>query len=272
MHSLTAHAPAETKLNKATTIALCLACLALTPGLAGAALSDEIQVYTDEINAPREWGLELHINTTPKGRQTPDYPGEAVPHHGLRFTPEISYGLTETWEAGLYLPTNRDASGNFSFAGSKLRLKWLPIRGDEKTGGWFLGANGELSHLQKKFSESRWSSELRIMMGYRDETWLFAANPIFGWNLSDGLRSKTADVSLALKASRKVSDNLALGAEYYSDLGTTARLLGVPDQGHTLYAVMDLEMKKWSLNFGVGHGLTDAADKWTVKTIVGFSF
>jgi len=43
----------------------------LIPSIAGAALSDEIQVYTDDINAPGEFGLELHVNTTPKGRRVP---------------------------------------------------------------------------------------------------------------------------------------------------------------------------------------------------------
>ena len=101
--------------------------LALWSSLAHAALSDEIQVYTDDINAPGEFGLELHVNTTPRGRSTPDYRGEVVPNHGLRVTPEFSYGLTETWEAGLYIPTNRESSGNFSIAGAKLRLKGQPI-------------------------------------------------------------------------------------------------------------------------------------------------
>ena len=96
--------------------------LILIPSIVGAALSDEIQVYTDDINAPGEFGLELHINTTPKGRRVPDYPGEVVPNHGLRITPEFSYGLTKTWEAGLYIPTNRDPSGSVSVAGAK---PWL---------------------------------------------------------------------------------------------------------------------------------------------------
>jgi len=32
-------------------------------------LQDEIQVYDDAINSPRELGLELHVNTTPSGRR-----------------------------------------------------------------------------------------------------------------------------------------------------------------------------------------------------------
>jgi len=40
-----------------------------------AVMIDEIQVYTDDINAPGKFGLELHVNTTLKGRSTPDYSG-----------------------------------------------------------------------------------------------------------------------------------------------------------------------------------------------------
>jgi hypothetical protein len=246
--------------------------LILIPSIAGAALSDEIQVYTDDINAPGEFGLELHINTTPKGRRVPDYPGEVVPNHGLRVTPEFSYGLTKTWEAGLYIPTNRDPSGNVSVAGAKLRLKWLPIRPAADEGGWFAGANGELSRLQQKFSQSRDAFELRIMNGYRGEAWLLAVNPVFGWNLSKGYRNSAPDFSLQSKATRKVSATVALGAEYYSELGTTSRLLPASEQSHTLFAVADIEFQGWSLNFGVGRGLTSAADRYTVKSILGFAF
>src|SRR5438105_1568775 len=112
--------------------------LAFLPCVAAAALSDEIQVYTNDINAPREFGLELHVNTTPSGRSARDYPGEAVPAHGVRVTPEFSYGLTPDWEAGFYVPTNLDRSGSYQVAGAKVRLKWLPFRPEEHAAGWFL--------------------------------------------------------------------------------------------------------------------------------------
>lgn len=104
--------------------------LALAALLFGAAahadLQDEIQVYDDGIDEPSEFGLELHVNATPSGRRTPDFPGEVTPHHGWRLTPEFSWGLTKTLEAGLYLPLAADAAGHWSAAGVKLRLKWLP--------------------------------------------------------------------------------------------------------------------------------------------------
>ena len=78
-----------------------------------AALPDEIQVYTDDINAPGEKGLELHVNTTPKGITTPGYAGETMNHHGLRVTPELSLGITKTTEVGLYLPRTRTSEGPY---------------------------------------------------------------------------------------------------------------------------------------------------------------
>ena len=243
----------------------------MSPSLAAAALSDEIQVYTDDINAPGERGLELHVNGTPKGRSVPEYPGEVVPNHGLRMTPEFSYGITTTWEAGLYLPVNLDSAGRGELAGAKLRLKWLPVKGGEE-GGWFFGANAELSRLREKYSESRDGLELRIMGGYRAGEWLLAVNPVFGWDLSSGFRKGTPGLSLGVKAMRNVNEHVALGAEYYSDLGTTSRILPAAQQANTLYAVIDVDMKGWGFNFGVGRGLTSAADRYAIKAILEIPF
>ena len=237
-----------------------------------AALQDEIQVYTDDINKPGKVGLELHVNTTPRGRTTPDYPGEITPEHGVRFTPEFSYGLSDNWEAGLYVPALRTPNGEYDAAGAKLRLKWLPIRGEEAQGGWFAGANLELSRLAKKYSESRWSTELRIMLGYRDSDWLVGLNPVFGWDLSDGLADGKPDVAFGLKVARGIGGGIALGGEYYAELGKLADHLPANQQDHRFYLAADVDRKPWVFNFGVGRGLTSAADRWTIKLIAELPF
>lgn len=252
-------------------VVVCAVAVAL-PLLAHAALSDEIQVYTNDINTPGEFGLEMHINTTPEGRSRPDYPGEVTPRHGLRITPEFSYGLTPDFEAGLYVPTNRTSQGEWAVAGAKLRLKWLPIRGDEAGHGWFAGANGELSRLRQRFSESRNSFELRLIGGYKNERWLFAVNPVLGRDLSRGSRGGAPGFSLGLKAAMTVAEGVALGLEYYSDLGTLSHFVASNRQDNALYIAGDFDWKGISLNAGVGRGLTSVADKWTVKAIIGFAF
>ena len=123
--------------------------LIISSGLTHAGLLDEIQVYIDDINTPGEWGLELHINSTPRGVSKPTYAGEIMNNHGIRFTPEISYGITKTIEAGLYIPMARGSDGNLYSAGSKLRLKWLPIQASED-GGVFGGVNLELSQVKPR--------------------------------------------------------------------------------------------------------------------------
>lgn len=248
------------------------AAFAMSPGAAHAELSDEIQVYTDDINEPGQRGLELHVNTTPRGRRVPDYPGEAVPSHGLRITPEFSWGLTRSLEAGLYLPTNRDASGRFDLAGLKLRLKWLPLKASIGEAGWFAGTNVELSRQKQRFSASRSTAELRLMGGWRNADWLLAVNPVVGWNLSPGYRSDGADLSLGLKAARSVAHEFALGLEYYVDLGTTHARLPASQQPRSLYVAADGVVGGVDLNAGIGYGLNAATDRLTLKLIVGLPF
>lgn len=249
---------------KRAAVAAILAALA-TP--AAAALSDEIQVYADDINAPGEFGLELHANTTARGRGAPDYPGEVVPNHGTRLTPEFSYGLDRTWEAGLYLPTAFDSRGRGDLAGVKLRMKWLPVKGPEEAGGPFAGANLEISRVKGKYDESVTGAELRVMLGQRTPEWLVAVNPVFEWALAPGYRRGTPDFSLGVKASHRVAEKVSAGLEYYSGLGALDHVVSLSRQSNTLFGTLDFAWKGWGFNVGIGRGLTGSADAWTVKAI-----
>ena len=229
-----------------------------------AELPDEIQVYDDSINAPGEKGLELHINRTAKGRSIPAYSGELPPNRGTRLTPELSYGLSEQWEAGLYLPAVRDPDGRWSGAGFKARLKWMGQR-SASAQPWFFGANIELAWIPPRFDESRWGAELRPIWGYRSADWLFVTNPILHYSLSPGQRKGGVDFTPAFKVSRKLSPGLDIGLESYSDLGKLSAITGRPS--HTLFWVVDVDRGPWVFNAGIGRGLTADADRWTVKAI-----
>ena len=248
------------------------AATALCASPAYAALGDEIQVYTDEINKPGEFGLELHVNTTPRGRSTPDFPGEVTPGHGLRLTPELSWGLTRSFEAGLYLPIVRDAHGNTRLGGTKLRLKWLPLQTGEDETGWFAGANGEYAWIEPRYEQATQSIELRPIVGYRSKQWLFATNPILGWSMSGPDRNRKPDLSPAYKVARTIAPGLAIGAEYYSELGRVGNRLPRDAQSHTLYFALDYDRKPWAFNVGIGRGLTQATDRWTLKAIFDIPF
>ena len=141
------------------------AALALAPAAAGAALPDEIQVYTSDINKPGEFGLELHLNTTPSGRSVPEFPGEVVPAHGWRFTPEFSYGLTPSLEGGFYLPFVYGVDRGTRFAGPKVRLKWMPLRVGEDGNGAFAGLNFEYAWISSALEETTRALEVRLDLG-----------------------------------------------------------------------------------------------------------
>lgn len=248
------------------------ALLLVLPLVATAALPDEMQVYTDELTAKGETGVEVHINTTPSGRSTPEYPGEVVPRHGLRITPEFAWGLGGDWDWGFYLPTTRSADGSWYVAGTKLRLKWLPVRHEGSETGWFAGINGELSRVAGRFEQSRTGLEIRNIIGYRGKEWLFAANPVLGWQMSDGLSQKTPDFSLQLKLNRELGGEWSAGLETYSDFGPINAFLPNAEQSHSLFAVVEYGGKPVGVHFGIGRGLNNNTDKWTLKAILDFSF
>ncbi len=226
------------------------------------ALPDEIQVYTDDVSAPGERGIELHVNTTPSGRSRPDYPGEVTPYHGLRITPELSWGLVPDVDWGLYLPFVRSGDGTDYFAGPRLRLKWMPLRGNP---GYFAGVNVELSFVERRFEEARRTAEIRPIVGYRNDDWLLSFNPIVGTDLA-GPQKGVLTFAPAFKIARSAGGGYALGAEYYAELGRLSHFAPGSEQSHILYFVLDTQ----KLNFGVGRGLNGATDRWTVKAIYSF--
>ena len=226
------------------------------------ALPDEIQVYTDDVNAPGERSIELHVNTTPSGRSRPGYAGEVTPYHGLRITPELSWGLVPDVDWGLYLPFVRSGEGTAYFAGPRFRLKWMPLRGKP---GYFAGVNVELSFVERRFEEARRTAEFRPIVGYRDDDWLLSFNPIVDMNLAAPQKG-TLTFAPALKVARNVGSRYALGAEYYAELGRLSHFAPSSEQSHVLYFVLDTQ----TVNFGVGRGLNGASDRWTVKAIFSF--
>ena len=238
------------------------ASVSLAP-LAGAALPDEIQVYTDDLERAGERGVELHVNTTPSGRAVPGYPGEVTNRHGLRVTPEISWGLGHGLDWGLYLPFVRAADGAAFFAGPKFRLKWMPFLPADGGSGYFAGVNGELGFLQERFEKVRRGGEIRPILGYRGARWLVAVNPNLEFDLA-GPDSGVMRFSPGVKLSRSLA-GFAVGAEYYGDFGPVSRFASRAEQAHTLYLVVDTR----GVNFGVGRGW-NAADRWTVKAIFSF--
>jgi len=241
-------------------------CAGASYGPPALAAPDEIQVYLDDIREPGEAGLELHLNYVPKGRRTPDYPGEIPPHRVFRAMPEISLGLAPNWDVGLYLPFQASPDGNLYSNAARLRLKYLAAVKDTKP--FFWGVNFEAGYVPLRVSEDRYALEMRFISGYRNGPWLLAVNPIFGFALSGPDKSSTPDLNLNFKVAREINDEWAIGFEHYAGFGRLNKMPNSSQQDHVFYFVTDFERKGFGVNFGIGRGLTNAADDWVVKAII----
>ncbi len=251
------------KRNFGHLLAVALLC---TPFVSRAVLQDEIQVYDDAINAKGEYSLELHLNTTPNGLKTGNYNGEVLTNGNTRITPEFAYGLGNGLELGLYVNTVVN-NGRWDYAGYKARLKWLPIL--EKDGyPFFAGVNFEVGNVLYQYDQSRYGAEARFILGKNVDKWLFVVNPIFGHALSQPYRTEGPNFSLAARVSREVTPELALGVEYYSDIGLLNQTIAYQQTGQAAFLMMYWEGKPFSFQFGVGKGLTQNTDSLTVKGII----
>jgi hypothetical protein len=248
-----------------------LAVLGTVAPVAHGALNYEIAVFTDEIVAPGELGTQLHLNTTPQGLTMPTYAGEVMNVHGQRLTPEFSYGLSRTFEAGLMVPMTRTNNGTLTEAGYIARLKYLPLQSLYGQ-GIFSGIDMELGELKPEFEMSKRFYELRYILGWKDEDWLLSFNPIFKWSIPTGNVEHSPQFSMALKGSYKLTASSHYGLEYYSGMGQLNNSLPYRLQNNTLYLVWDYDRKPYEINLGIGRGLNGSSDAWTVKSIVAWPF
>jgi len=251
--------------GKRVYLAAAISSLLLT-GNALASSGDEIQVYDDAIGKPGEIGLDIHANYVPSGKKTPDWGGDAPSHHSFRVTPEFNFGLTETLEAGLYLPFLRESNGDSHLEGAKVRLKYLTA---PKDSAYFWGLNGELGHVSLRSAVQRWNLEVRPIIGYKINKWQFTVNPILGFELS-GTHSNVPEFEPAVRASYELHEDLSVSLEHYAGLGPLNNIAPYSEQSHITYVVVDTLVAGHNVDFGVGKGWNANSDKWTIKAIINF--
>lgn len=248
----------------------------LAPGPARPGDLFEIQVYEGDHAAAGEWGLELHLNWTPKGQTTAAGALEVPPDGAFRATLEPSLGVTDWLELGAYLETFTAPGVGASFGGGKLRAKLVV---PERL-GWplRLGLNVEVADLPPEVDPVRWSMELRPIVSLDVGRWVLTVNPILDVPLS-GPDAGRAELEPAVKVRWDTRLGAAVGAEYYAGLGPLRHLDPRSEQSHLLFAAVDLAARPgeaegpWELNLGLGFGLTEATPQHLVlKAILGRTF
>lgn len=245
-----------------------VASILATTSVVSHAASEEIQVYLDDLRAPGQLGVDMHNNFAASGRTAPDYPGEQAPGKVYRLTPEFAYGLTKTTELGFYLLSTRDPEGNLHGDGIKARIKYIAPHDLES--GPFWGVNIEVGRSSRRVSETPWNAEIKGILGLRAGRWTLAVNPNVDWSPSQGGGPVTGDVDF--KANYAIDSKTQVGLESYNEFGPLRHLSTSATNGRTVFAVVDKDFGKFDLNAGVGRGLSQAADKWVIKVIVGTNF
>lgn len=233
-----------------------------------AAQTDEIQVYTGGIAEPGELALTFHNNFVVSGSPTPAFPGGIVPNHSWNGVPELAVGVARWAELGLYLPVYSFAPGDgFLVDGAKLRALFVTPHAEERRA--YAGANFELSFNAPHWNPRRWTGEARLIVGGRIGKVELTLNPIFD-TAFEGLAA--IELVPSGRVGYHLSDRWTIALEEYAALGPVSGIAPVASQEHTLFAVVDYEGKRLDVEFGVGFGLTDAADDVVVKLILSPEF
>ena len=233
------------------------------------AQTDEIQVYNAEINEPGQASIELHNNYTPIGRKTPDFRGGLIPEGTLNGVPEWAYGVTDWFEAGLYMPLYSYASRQDQFTLNGFKTRFLFVQPHAAEHQFFYGINFEFSYNAHYWEPTRFSQEIRPILGWRFGPVDFIINPIIDNNWH-GVRS--LDFAPAERLDYNLSPTWAVALEHYSDYGEFHKFAGVNDQQHMLFAVVDYSTDRFDVEAGIGHGFTAASDDLVLKLILGHPF
>jgi len=244
------------------TIAMVFAACIAAPGLA-LAQTDEIQVYDASHADPGTFNLTWHNNFTPDGVKTPAFPGAVVANKSFNGVPEWAYGVTDWFEAGLYMPLYTVDRHGAMLDGFKLRALFTVPHAAERT--FVYGVNFEFSVNSAHWDARRFTSEVRPIVGWHLHPIDIIVNPILDTSY-DGV--KNLDFAPSTRVAYNFPSTWALAAEEYDDFGPVHRFYAGQGQSHQLYGVVDHNSKFLDIEAGVGFGLTQASDKLTLKVIL----
>lgn len=219
---------------------------------ASAAPPNEIKVFTDELASYRQHTLETHVN---KGNASAP----------LQIMPEYSYGIHPNWELSLQLPfsfTTEQAKAE----GYRVELEYIAPHNEET--GLYWGINVEVARINRIDEQSYWNLELIPIVGYRRARWHVVANPA----LEKPSSGSAVMWSPSAKVAYRAFGRNYFGAEYYVEAGPLRHRLPSGEQSRTVYLAWDGKAGRSDVNVGIGRGLTDASERWVIKSIIEITF
>ncbi|MBS0364864.1 MAG: hypothetical protein JSR67_03460 [Proteobacteria bacterium] len=230
------------------------------------AQTDEIQVYDAQIAPRGDATLTWHDNFTPHGHTQPEFSGGVSADRSLNGVTEWAYGVRDWFEAGLYLPLYTVThAGAVRVDGGKLRALFVVPSAARRR--FFYGINFEFSVNAPHWDPNRYTSEIRPIVGWHLGALDLIVNPILdnSWKGFNQL-----DFAPATRVAWNISRSWTVATEEYADFGPLRRIRHGSQQSHQLYGVVDYRAAACSVEFGLGFGLTAAADARVVKLMLEF--
>jgi hypothetical protein len=241
-----------------------IALLVLAAPRAALAQGDEIQVYDGGLAPVGVFNLTVHNNFTPKGIKEAAFPGAVISDKSLNGVPEWALGVTNWFEAGLYMPLySIDKDQGAMLDGFKLRTLFAVPDGDNRR--FVYGANFEFSWNSKHWDTKRVTSEIRPIIGWHLTKMDVIVNPIID-TAYDGVKNLIFAPSGRVAFKTKPTWQFAI--EEYSDFGAFRHFSLRDNNAHQIFAVMDHAAKFMDIEAGIGVGLTEASDKVQLKLIL----
>ena len=131
--------------------------------------------------------------------------------------------------------------------------------------------NLELARLPEVFDRDRWGVEVRPIVAWESARWLFAVNPIVDASLAGSGWDDGSTFEPALMAKYKIEGKVAVGFEYYANLGPIVRPSSWSEQEHYLFEAFDfLSIGRFELNAGLGEGFGAGSNDLVLKFIAGY--
>lgn len=229
------------------------------------AQTDEIQVYDGAIAEVGTFNLTWHNNFTPDGLKTPAFPGGLVNNRNLNGVTEWAYGVTDWFEAGLYMPlySLSEARGP-SINGGKVRFLFTVPHADQRR--FFYAVNFEFSYNSQHWDPRTYTSEIRPILGVHLHPVDIIVNPILDNSWYGGFKS--LDFAPATRIAYNLNDRWAVAVEEYADAGPLRQFYPTGEQFHQVWGVFDHATKFANIEAGVGIGVTGASDKVTLKLML----
>jgi len=203
------------------TIAIAAAALLAAATTASAQGSYEIQVYPSALMPPRSTIFELHSNVTPAGIKTTS-DGTQPNDNAVHETLEITHGFNEWFETGFYVFTSARAGDGWQYVGSHIRPRLsVPERFKWPVG---LSLSQEIGYQRPLFSTDTWTWEIRPIIDQQLGPVNWSINVAFEKTLQGEHVHDGWNISPAAKLGVGVSPRVAVGLEYYGEIGTTKNL------------------------------------------------